>query len=74
MNMKPQFEEFRQPISTGYKMTLIPLVPELAAKIEALARAEKDTWGGLIIEGLARVLQDREADQAQAVIAVQPGL
>ena len=58
--MKPEFEHFRGPeVPKGVSPTPVRLPLPLKEAAELIAGVEGDSLSGLLIEGLARVVQDR---------------
>lgn len=58
--MKPEFEKFRTKSSGNPNSVRVP--DELLNAIELIAKIEDDSFSGLVIEGLVRVLDDRRND------------
>jgi uncharacterized protein involved in exopolysaccharide biosynthesis len=57
--MKPEFEKYK---ASPTEVTTVRMPADLKAKLGVLATLESDSLTGLIIEGAARVLEDREND------------
>lgn len=63
--MKPEYEKYRGPDMTRLASPSSVRIPEeLVRAGELFARLEGDSFTGLIIEGLARVVEDRMGDPA----------
>jgi hypothetical protein len=60
--MKPEFEKYRGDRGTAKDMVSFRVPVTLKTEVELVALAESDTISGLMIEGLARVLEDRKSD------------
>lgn len=60
--MKPEFEVYRGDKSTRKDVTSVRLPAGLKGAAELIALGEGDSLTGLLIEGLARVVQDRRSD------------
>ena len=66
--MKPEYESYRGDVN-GAMPTSVKLPPELQDKLRLIANIEGDSVAGLLVEGAARVLQDRQSDPDFAVQA-----
>ncbi len=60
--MKPEFEKYRGERKTPKEITAARLPADLKAEAELIAAAEDDSLTGLLIEGIARVIEDRRSD------------
>jgi hypothetical protein len=60
--MHPDYEKYRVTTKVGFKQFPIRLQPELMDKIKTFAELEGDNTQALIIEGIARVIEDRIAN------------
>ena len=58
--MKPEFNQYRTKLSE--RPTSVRLPQELSQAIELIAALENDSLSGIMIEGLARVVNDRRSD------------
>jgi len=58
--MKPEFSQYRTKLSE--RPTSVRLPQELSQAIELIAALENDSISGIMIEGLARVVNDRRSD------------
>ncbi|MBP9738892.1 hypothetical protein KBD20_04340 [Candidatus Saccharibacteria bacterium] len=60
--MRPEFEKYRGNGRVKKEMTAVRVPVDMRNEAELVALVEGDNLTGLMIEGLARVLEDRRSD------------
>jgi hypothetical protein len=60
--MRPDFEQFRGTRNDPKELVAARLPAELKEKLDIISATEGDSITGLLIEGAARVVLDRESD------------
>ncbi len=60
--MKPEYEKFRGDRTTSKELTAVRIPSVMKDEAKIIADGEGDSLSGLLIEGLARVIEDRRND------------